>query len=75
MAYIDFVPEIYFRVASDWRLGGGMIIRKATNPYYDQEWIDFKVVRQYGRTQWVAHMDFEFESDDVQVGGRINILF
>ena len=75
MAYIDFVPEAYFRVAPDWRLGGGLIIRKATNPSFDQEWIDFKVVRQYGRTQYVGHLDYEFESDDVQVGARINILF
>lgn len=75
MAYIDFVPEAYFRVAPDWRLGGGLIIRKATNPSFDQEWIDFKVVRQYGRTQYVGHLDYEFESDDVQVGACINILF
>ena len=54
---------------------------KATNkdPYtgddYDQEWLDMKLVRQYGRTQYVGHVDYEFESDDAQVGARVNILF
>ena len=34
-----------------------------------------KLVRQYGRTQYVGHVDYEFESDDAQVGFKINILF
>ena len=81
VAFLDFTPEAYFRTAPDWRVGTGLTIRKATHkdPYkgtdYDQEWLHFKVVRQYGRTQYIGHMDFEFESDDAQVGARINILF
>jgi len=81
MSYIDFVPEAYFRIAPDWRIGGGLTIRKATNKDpqtgadYDQEWLHTKLVRQYGRTQYVGHLDYEFESDDVQVGARVNVLF
>ena len=81
VAFLDFTPEAYFRTAPDWRIGTGLTIRKAThkdrfyNTDYDQEWLHFKVVRQYGRTQYIGHVDFEFESDDAQVGARINILF
>lgn len=75
MAYIDFMPEAYFRINPDWRLGANFIWRKATNPHYDQEWIGGKVARQFGRTQYIGHIDYEFESDDVQVGAKVNILF
>ncbi len=81
VAFLDFSPESYFRIAPDWRIGAGLTIRKAThkdpiyNTDYDQEWLHMKLVRQYGRTQYVGHIDYEFESDDVQVGARINILF
>ncbi len=79
VAFLDFMPEAYFRTAPDWRFGIGATIRKATHKIedvdFDQEWLHAKIVRQYGRTQYVGHMDFEFESDDVQIGGRINILF
>ena len=75
MAYIDFIPEVYFRLNPDWRIGGGVTLRKATRPHYDQEWLNFKVVRQYGRTQYVGHVDYEFEGDDWQTGIRVNILF
>lgn len=75
MSYIDFIPSAYFRVNPDWRLGTEFIWRKSTNPDYNQEWIDFQVVRQYGRTQYVAQIGYEFEGDDVQVGTRLNILF
>lgn len=75
MAYLDFIPESYFRVAPDWRLGAGLDFRKATNPHYDQEWINLKAVRQYGRTQYIANFGYEFESDDVQIGAQVNILF
>lgn len=75
MAYIDFMPEAYFRVNPDWRLGASFTLRKATNPHYDQEWIGGKVVRQFGRTQYIGHIDYEFESDDVQIGAKVNILF
>ncbi len=75
MAYVDFMPEAYFRVNPDWRLGVNFIWRNSTNPHYDEEWIGGKIVRQFGRTQYVGHIDYEFESDDIQVGARLNILF
>lgn len=75
MSYIDFIPEAYFRVHPDWRLGVGADFRKSTNPDFDQEWLNGKVVRQYGRTQYIGHLDYEFESDELQVGVQVNILF
>ena len=75
MAYIDFVPEAYFRVNPDWRLGAQFMLLKATNPHYDQECLGGKIVRQYGRTQYIGHLDYEFESNELQVGGQVNILF
>ena len=75
MSYIDMTPEVYFRLAPDMRLGVDFTWRKATNPDYDQEWLGGKFVRQYGRTQYIGHVDYEFESEDFQVGAQINILF
>ena len=75
MSYIDFVPEAYFRLQGAWRAGIGADIRVATNPHYDQEWLNFKILRQYGRTQYIAHTDYEFEDNELQVGLRLNILF
>ena len=81
IAFLDFSPESYFRIAPDWRIGAGLTVRKATHKDprtghdYDQEWLHMKLVRQYGRTQYVGHIDYEFESDDAQVGARVNILF
>lgn len=75
MAYIDFLPEAYFRFDADWRLGLNLLFRKATTPSYDEEWIGAKLVRQFGRTQYIGHIDYEFEHEDVQIGARVNILF
>lgn len=75
MAYIDFVPEAYFRFDPVWRLGINAILRKATTPSFNEEWIGAKLVRQFGRTQYVGHIDYEFEHDDVQIGAKVNILF
>ncbi len=75
MAFIDAMPEAYFRIAQDWRLGAQFTLRKATNPHYNQEWLGGKIVRQYGRTQYAGHIDYEFESDNLQVGVIVNILF
>lgn len=81
MAYLDFIPQAYFRIAPDWRFGTGLTIRVATNQDrltgqdYDQEWLHFNLVRQFGRTQYSGHIDYEFESDDIQVGAQVNILF
>jgi len=80
-AFIDFTPEAYFRLSPDVRFGTGLTVRKATHKDpisgkdYDQEWLHMKLVRQYGRTQYIGHVDYEFESDDAQVGARVNILF
>ena len=75
MAYIDFIPQAYFRLDADWRLGIDVIVRKATTPAYNEEWFGMKLVRQFGRTQYVGRIDYEFEHEDVQIGAKINILF
>lgn len=75
MSYIDFIPSMYFRINPDWRLGTEFTWRKSTNPDYNQEWLDGKIVRQYGRTQYVGQIGYEFEGDDIQIGTRVNILF
>ena len=75
MSYIDFMPQAYFRLEADWRLGIDATIRKATNPHYNEEWLGMKLVRQFGRTQYVGHVDYEFENKDVHIGAKVNILF
>ncbi len=75
MSYIDFIPEAYFRIAPDWRLGMSVDWRKATNPDYDQEWVNAKLVRQYGRTQYIGSVGYEFEEEEFEVGFKLNILF
>ena len=77
VSYIDFVPEAYFRFKYDWRAGLGFDFKKSTNKYLlpNQEWLNLKLLRQYGNTQWVGHFDYEFESEEVQVGLDIKILF
>lgn len=75
MAFIDFNPEVYFRVNDNWRVGGNVALRKATNKHYDEESIGIKIVREYGRTQYVGHFDYGFEHDGITTGLAINILF
>lgn len=77
VSYIDFVPEAYFRFKYDWRAGIGFDVKKSTNKYLlpNQEWLNLKLLRQYGNTQWVGHFDYEFEAEEVQVGLDIKILF
>jgi hypothetical protein len=75
MAYIDIVPEIYFRMTDSWKAGLGFDLRKSTNPRFDQETASFELVRQYGRTQYAGHLDYEFEGDSWRFGANINILF
>lgn len=77
VSYIDFVPEAYFRFKYDWRAGLGFDFKKSTNKYLlpNQEWLNLKLLRQYGNTQWVGHFDYEFEAEEVQVGLDIKILF
>lgn len=75
MSYIDFIPESYFRLDETWRAGLGATFRKSTEPHYNQEWINLKMVAQFGNTQYIGHIDYEFEDNEVQVGAKINILF
>ncbi len=75
MAFIDFSPDLYLRVNDDWRVGIGANLRKATNKFYDEETVGGRVVRQYGRTQYVGHFDYSFEVEKFVAGLRINILF
>ena len=75
MSYIDFIPESYFRLDPNWRAGAGFTFRKSTNPDYNQEWINLKMACQFGRTQYIGHIDYEFEEDGLHVGANINILF
>jgi len=75
MAFIDIMPEVYFRVNKDWRVGGNFALRKATNPHFDEETVGVKVVRQYGRTQYAGHFDYAFEAASVATGVMVNILF
>jgi len=77
LSYIDFIPESYVRLDENWRAGLGFTFRKSTNPQLlnNQEWIDWKMVCQFGYTQYVGHVDYEFEDDELRVGARVNILF
>lgn len=75
MAFIDFVPEVYFRVNEDWRFGGDLTLRKATNPDYNEESLDVKLVCQYGYTQYVWHAGYAFEQRDISAGAQIKVLF
>ncbi|MCR4917350.1 MAG: hypothetical protein K5912_00200 [Alphaproteobacteria bacterium] len=75
MAFIDFIPEVYFRIASTWRIGIDADLRKATTPHYDEESLGFKLVKQYGRTQYMGRVAYEFEKEELNLGGQINIVF
>lgn len=77
LSYIDFIPEAYFRFKYDWHAGLGLDIRKSTNTQFlpNQEWLNFKLLRQYGNTQYVGRFDYEFEENEIQVGFDVKILF
>ncbi|MCQ2574632.1 MAG: hypothetical protein MJ156_00825 [Alphaproteobacteria bacterium] len=77
LSYIDFIPESYFRINKDWRVGLGLDFRVSTNKYLlpNQDWANFKFVRQYGNTQYVGRVDYEFEKKEVQIGANIKIMF
>ena len=77
VSYIDFMPEAYFRFQYDWRAGLGFDIRRSTNIHLmpDQEWLNLKLLRQFGNTQYVGRFDYEFEDHEVQVGFDVKILF
>ncbi len=77
LSYIDFIPEAYFRFKYDWRGGIGLDFRKSTNTHFlaNQEWLNLKLLRQYGNTQYVGRFDYEFESSEIQIGANVKILF
>ena len=77
LSYIDFMPDLYFRLQYDWRAGIGADFRRSTNERLlpNQEWIDLRLVRQFGNTQYVGHFDYEFEAEEVKVGFDVKILF
>lgn len=75
MSYIDFIPEAYFRLIHDWRIGAGFTARVATNPDFDREWLKLKLIKQFGRTQYGATYAYEWEESESTVGLYLNILF
>lgn len=75
VSYIDFMPETYFRVIYGWRAGIGFTARVATDPEFDREWWKFKLVKQFGRTQYGAMYSYEYEEENSTVGLYVNILF
>ena len=77
LSYIDFMPEAYFRFKYDWHAGIGLDIRKSTNTQFlpDQEWLNFKLVRQYGNTQYVGNVGYEFDDNSFLLGANVKILF
>lgn len=77
LSYIDFIPEAYFRFKYDWRAGIGLDIRRSTNTHLleDQEWLNFKIVRQYGNTQYVGNVGYAFDEARFQLGASVKILF
>jgi len=77
LSYIDFIPEAYFRFKYDWHGGIGLDFRKSTNTRLldNQEWLNLKLLRQYGNTQYVANFGYEFESSEIQIGANVKILF
>lgn len=77
LSYLDFIPEAYFRFKYDWHAGIGFDFRKSTNPHLlmNQEWLNLKLLRQYGNTQYVGRFDYEFEEKEIQIGANVKILF
>jgi hypothetical protein len=74
-AYIDLIPEAYFRLFYDWSLGAVAGIRKSTTPHFDQEWLGARLAKRYGRTMYVGFTEYEFEHEEWRFGFRLNILF
>lgn len=75
VAYIDLIPDVYFRLGWDWSLGAGAVLRKSTNPAFDQEWVGGRIAKRYGRTMYVGSFDYEIESEEWRLGARLNLLF
>jgi len=75
MAYLNFIPEIYFRLSDVWMMGLNFDLQKSTNTSFDEEWFAFKLIRRYGRTQYIGHAGYEFEKNEYRYGLKLNVLF
>ena len=75
LSYIDVIPEVYFRMINDWRLGIGGVHRVATNSEFNRDWLQGKVIKQYGHTQYVVSYAYELRRSDSTFGFNLNLLF
>lgn len=75
MAYLNFIPEIYFRLSDVWMMGLNFDLQKSTNTSFDEEWVVYKLIRRYGRTQYIGHIGYEFEKNEFKGGLKLNVLF
>ena len=75
LAYVDLTPEAYFRMVHDWRFGLGYTHRVATESWFDRDWVQLKLIKQYGRTQYAGSYSYEFKRHDSTVGFHLNLLF
>lgn len=74
-AYIDLMPEAYFKFNQMWGAGLSLDVRKATSSSLDRKWLEFKLTQKFGRTQYAEFIKYESETDEYTVGARINIVF
>lgn len=74
-AYIDLIPEAYFKFNSMWGAGLGFDFRKSTRTALDRKFLNFKLTQIYGRTQYSQFVKYEFRTDEYTFGGRVNIVF
>jgi len=75
MAYLNFMPEAYFRLTGTVSLGIYSDLQKSTTPSFDREWLGGKFSIRYGRTVYTGFVAYEFELDEWRGGGRLNLLF
>jgi hypothetical protein len=75
IAYIDLTPEAYFRIKGDWSLGLGATLRKVTDGSLDQQWLNAKIGNTMGHTGWFILFGYEIDSQDLRIGGNLNMLF
>ncbi|MDR0967590.1 MAG: hypothetical protein LBL75_02030 [Rickettsiales bacterium] len=75
MSFIDLSPSVYYSFNDEWKIGGDIIIRRATMPRYNRETFSLKIVRQYGRTQYTGFGQYEIEESDFRFGARVGVVF
>ena len=75
-AYIDLTPEAYIRLRGGYRTGFGAILRKSTMVgAYDQTWLNYMFGTVIGQTGWFLNIGYELNSEDIRIGGTLNMLF